>query len=534
MVIFGGDGSGGLDNDVWSLDLATGLWSNITPSGTSPAAREYHTAVYDSLGDRMIVYGGLGASSTIFKDVWSLSMGTPAWTNLNDSYACYRDGHSVVSNGTSMLVFAGDDGGTTERQDTWGMNLSTNAWSPVSPPNSNSCLAQCPYHFISNGTDSCHGEASRLIRYHAAIFDPNYSRMIVTGGWYEVITTNYNNVWSLSGSTWTLLAPDSATQGPPPINGLTMVADLARGRALAFAGDASGDDIPIDLRNDTWQLALTSGTRWAHLSPTGTVPTARRHHSAIFDPIGDRMIVFGGENASGTALGDTWQLSFTDATAPATVTDLDAIQAGSGYVKISWTAPGDDGSGGGAARSYDIRYTTGTLDGTTFCSATRWGSPPTPASPGTVQNVTITGLTNGSWYNFAIKTIDDVGNVAAISNIACAKPGVPASYCEGGPGIMATRDPDQGDALTLAIRAIEPNPSRGELGITFALPVSAPAHLDLLDAAGRRVVTREIGMMGAGIHRLSLTSADGVRPGYYVVRVRQGSAVVARPAIVIR
>lgn len=85
-------------------------------------------------------------------------------------------------------------------------------------------------------------------------------------------------------------------------------------------------------------------------------------------------------------------------------------------VQLTWTAPGDDGSIGTAA-SYDLRYSTSPITVSNFTSAARWGATPAPAGSGTSQTVTVTGLTPSTTYYFAIKSIDDAGNVSPISNV---------------------------------------------------------------------------------------------------------------------
>ncbi len=52
MILFGGRGSSGDRGDVWAFDLTTHSWSNITPAGIAPMARFTHNAVYDEVPTR--------------------------------------------------------------------------------------------------------------------------------------------------------------------------------------------------------------------------------------------------------------------------------------------------------------------------------------------------------------------------------------------------------------------------------------------------------------------------------------------------
>src|SRR5262249_47453167 len=57
MLVFGGyNGSQALD-EVWSLSLSgSPSWTLLQPSGASPGSRYLHTAVYDPVRDRVIVF----------------------------------------------------------------------------------------------------------------------------------------------------------------------------------------------------------------------------------------------------------------------------------------------------------------------------------------------------------------------------------------------------------------------------------------------------------------------------------------------
>ncbi len=90
--------------------------------------------------------------------------------------------------------------------------------------------------------------------------------------------------------------------------------------------------------------------------------------------------------------------------------------AGADSVMLSWTAPGDDGNIGTAA-TYEVRMSTSAIDAGSWSGATVVAGPPAPRAAGTLQSLTVRGLTAGTTYWFAIKARDDAGNWAAISNV---------------------------------------------------------------------------------------------------------------------
>ncbi|MCB9506233.1 MAG: thrombospondin type 3 repeat-containing protein [Myxococcales bacterium] len=84
--------------------------------------------------------------------------------------------------------------------------------------------------------------------------------------------------------------------------------DASRSQAIVFGGN-SGTYL-----NDAYRLYRTAaGWAWDRIVATGTAPTAREMHAAVWDPTHDRMIIFGGYNGSALAApavlqysGGTW------------------------------------------------------------------------------------------------------------------------------------------------------------------------------------------------------------------------------------
>ncbi|MCQ6557463.1 fibronectin type III domain-containing protein [Paenibacillus mendelii] len=109
------------------------------------------------------------------------------------------------------------------------------------------------------------------------------------------------------------------------------------------------------------------------------------------------------------------QTSFTDTIAPTSVTDLRSSSVTSGTVALTWTAPGNDGNAGTAA-AYDIRYSNSPITSANWASAMQAVGEPAPAVGGNSQSFTVSGLSPGTDYYFAVKTSDAAGNVSGLSN----------------------------------------------------------------------------------------------------------------------
>ena len=77
--------------------------------------------------------------------------------------------------------------------------------------------------------------------------------------------------------------------------------------------------------------------------------------------------------------------------------------------------------------------------------------------------------------------------------------------------------------LGFALDPVRPNPmQRGVLNVHFTLASAAPAQIELLDVSGRRIVSREVGSLGAGQHAVDLGDGPHLAAGLYLVHLRQG------------
>ncbi len=87
--------------------------------------------------------------------------------------------------------------------------------------------------------------------------------------------------------------------------------------------------------------------------------------------------------------------------------------------------------------------------------------------------------------------------------------------------------------ISLALRGFDPNPAATGVVVSFALPSGSPATLGVFDVSGRRLVAREVGTLGAGIHRIALGSGT-LAPGFYVIRLTQAGATRIQRGVVLR
>ena len=289
IILFGGNNRGlwgKCFNDVWSFDLVTGAWKIIDLAEPLPAPRHDASVVYDALGKRMILFGGWnGITWSFYNDVWSLDLtpGSEQWTQLTPSGTppSIRAATNAVIDPVNnrMILFGGSDG-SSGYNDTWSLELNTLTWYELKTP----------------------GISPSKRFAHATIYDPIGHKMIIFAGdnYYQPMM---NDVWSLD-----------LTYGKERWRELTPSGSLPDTRAQHFyaLNDASRDivigfgyNLSSGYHSDMWALNLNSLT-WRQVLPSDIVE-ARRGSCAAYDPLGQQIIIFGGDR-SDYYWGDTYAL----------------------------------------------------------------------------------------------------------------------------------------------------------------------------------------------------------------------------------
>jgi len=86
----------------------------------------------------------------------------------------------------------------------------------------------------------------------------------------------------------------------------------------------------------------------------------------------------------------------------------------------------------------------------------------------------------------------------------------------------------------ITLRGARPNPTFAGLSAAFTLPDAASARLELSDLAGRRLLARDVGALGAGEHVVDLSGGRRLAPGVYLLRLTRGSESLTVRAVVLR
>jgi hypothetical protein len=147
---------------------------------------------------------------------------------------------------------------------------------------------------------------------HVAIFDPVGHRMIVHGGENGLTA---NQTWSLDLKTFRWRDLTDSTS--PAREDHTAIYDSRARRMVIFGGrDNTGT---VDYVNEWRLLAFDLDPRspkfekWVELECGDVHAPGRSDHGAVYDPIKNRMVVFGGwDKVEHRYLDDTWACDFAD------------------------------------------------------------------------------------------------------------------------------------------------------------------------------------------------------------------------------
>jgi hypothetical protein len=237
---------------------------------------------------------------------------------------------------------------------------------------------------------------------------------------------------------------------------------------------------------------------WSQLSPGGAIPTRRDVPSTCYDPTHDRMVIFGGWEAT-YMLHDTQFLGWGGAGSPTS-----ALGSGQGTPTT-------------ALVSWNVKDATAAYTGVYRKDASHdWTS------------VSALATDAGGNVRFTDPTVQ-VGQQYGYQLVVSGERGTTASG-EVWVTIPSTTEVDA-SANVFALRRIAPNPVVDRFNVTFSLASADPAMVELLDVSGRRVLGQEVGSLGVGVHRIELAGARHEAPGVYFLRLSQGNEAQTRRVV---
>lgn len=502
------------------IGLPSVRWAPISPGPPGPSERALQAAVFDEVRDELVLYGG--AATHYVGDSWRLPLtdGSP-WAQLfpGGPVPQRRLGHSMVFNAETnqLLIFGGSYDGFMN--DLWVLaRVPIPWWFPIDVP----------------------GVKPSPRMGHAAVFDPVRKRMLVIGGYDGGLL---NDVWEYSpmvNGTWKPIAP--AGPAPPPRLDFSAVYDPVRDRVVMFGGDggyvlgdlwelrlkgtptwapiAAGGIPPAPRRehaavydpqwdemvmfggfdgtrrlNDVWTLSLDGTPHWERRVSLTPSPAPRTGHSAVYDMMQQRMVIFGGQLGSSAYSSDVWELRIDRATPVAL--SLAATEIESDHVRLTWFGVG------AASLSARVERSAGQDE---------WLSLGTPDAQGPDQLVFLDrDVVPGTRYGYRLRV-----------------------WQEGKEEVLGPVWVEVPVRAVLALAGAFPNPVSDVLSVEFTLPAEGNGSLELFDLRGRRVARQDLAGMAPGPHRVALSDGRRLAAGVYLVRLSQGGRHLTAKACVVR
>lgn len=369
VVLFGGvtfDGATPLTpqfhNDVWAIAFdpagTSATWQLLHQGGALdpaaplnalvPPARAWHTASFDPVARRMLVYGGLDLATLLetnwgslvdnlqrpftqrwllryaLGDAWSFDLSTSTWTLLSDA-GIRRYAHQAVYDPVNrQLVATGGfgppaDGGSWYRPETESLDPSSRAWTRWSPAGASPAFRDPAFAYSPSlgallvmGSDrpSDPQLSSRYV--HALILGAagegaewgqlpanrplrsllgmrgvavgTPERFVIMGGYLGGSVSALQRAWKLWGYDLVTRRWERSLPGVEPLPSIVL------GRGVVDPSENALYTVGSSEGGPPWRLDLTTG-RWAPTGEPGEAPLAGK---IVHDPVGGRMFLIEG------------------------------------------------------------------------------------------------------------------------------------------------------------------------------------------------------------------------------------------------
>lgn len=294
LLVIGGmsESEGTPTSSVWAFSLGFERWDRVRPTGTEPAPRRGAAAVYDSVRDRVVLYGGdldAGAYSTWSvrpeDDLWVLELaGTPWWRRIPRAGAWPSKrafaGFAMDGGRSSAWLYGG---GVVERVDSapdtatlWRLDLDALTWTR------HDAVGPWPLSRESPGM----------------VWAPERAAFIVHGGRAWQSRTPLADTWVLTPGVIAAWTPVPATSAPDPASDFAFVRRRVNGDLLRIAVATPGAWAystlsPVTLEWNSWPEPLDA-------------PPPRS--GAWAADLGAAGVAYGGGLSDRVTHADTWRI----------------------------------------------------------------------------------------------------------------------------------------------------------------------------------------------------------------------------------
>ncbi len=448
-----------------------------------PEPRDGHVAVYDTGGDRMLVFGG----------GWAYHI----YGGGGGSLCCFTDVVALPGSGTDWRGIA----------EGWDFDGSSMIFDPSRREFVRSARTD-PYPNIVDDSFGFSRDVVQLLDVHGGlrtylpglfrgdgIYDPRGDRFVCLDGEARCpgVTTpgQFDRRLLVIGRDSTSLLPVETGAVPPILVSPNLMYDDVRHRMLVFGGIEAQQPTcqpPPDWATHLWALTLDGSWSWSALPTAGTGPPGGLPMFSVYDPRRDQLIAWAPDSAR------AWLLPLAT---------------------LEWSHVDPQGPAAFHRRAvYDPRRDrlltfddAGKLWALSLGDRPAWAEAPAPSlAPGAPKDLaydagedrlyvtigTDIGALRSSW---AVYALDLGGEEADHPHRGPARPERPA------------------------LRVVSRDPTTGVPTIEFALRGGEVPVLEMWDVAGRRVWRNAVGPLGPGLHRLAVGEGAAMAPGVYLLRL---------------
>lgn len=303
VVLYGGFGG---DGAIWTYSSGLNRWWSKTTTNV-PSPRSYHAMAYDPRLNEIVLFGGRTGSYhpfTFLNDTYVFNLSTNTWKNK-------RPGVSPPAQASQTMVY---DSSREEMVlfglgETWTYKAGANTWTKRNPKDAPGIVAYAMEYDSASGVTVLFGSsggATETWAYNSTADAWTDMRPDSSPPPMEFPAMAYDpdsgEMVAYGGQTWTYnISRNNWTKrgaGPAPsaVGGMAMACNAAEHRTVLFGGFQEIGFMGV-LR-DTWTYNASNST-WTKLV-TNATPCGRIGHRMVYDSAMGRVLIFGGEFGGGS------------------------------------------------------------------------------------------------------------------------------------------------------------------------------------------------------------------------------------------